>query len=148
MKKVIFIILLTSALIAGPGTAFGQNHLKNPEKTSLKLMDHLIADFKLVFPPIETLNRISQTWKFQLNTSKTAENQEWVGTKPILNLGSIPEAPLKYQPDTLFQWGYTLGSSVLLLRFGAKTEELEHTESQNRRDSAYTLNFLIDLWFK
>jgi hypothetical protein len=148
MKKFILTILLTSALIAGPGTAFGQNQLKDPEKISLKLMDYLIADFKLLFPPIETFNRIGQTWKTQLNMSKPVEKQEWVGTKPILNLGSIPEAPLKYQPDTLLQWGYTLGSSVLLLRFGAKTEDLEHTDLQNRQDNVYTLNFLVDFWFK
>jgi hypothetical protein len=148
MKKLILTIFLVLALITWAGKAFGENDFKNPGKTNFKLMDHLFADFKFMFYPIETLNRMSQTWTFQLNMSKPAENEEWVGAKPILNLGYVPEGPLRYQPDTLFQWGYTLGSSVLLLRFGAKTEDLEQIDSQSERDNTYILNFLIDFWFK
>lgn len=57
------------------------------------------------------LSKLSQKWKFQLDMDHMIKNQRWSGPRPILNLGSVPEVLLKYQPDTVLQWGYTFADT-------------------------------------
>jgi hypothetical protein len=92
--------------------------------------------------------------RLQLEKDKRIANQDSSGPKPMLNLGSIPEVLLKYQSDTVLQWGYSFKDLILLLRLGVKSEDFKDLEFQTRRENNYlsnlnlNFNFLIDFWFK
>jgi len=148
MKKLFTPIFLILLFIVGAGQASGQNPIKYPGKLDIKFIDFRSLDFMSLYNPVDTFNKVPKIWKLQLNVNKDAENQEFNGTKPILNLGSIPEALLKHQSDTLLQWGHTLGDLILILRIGVRIEDFEHIDIQNKPDNTYILNFIIDFWFK
>ena len=148
MKKLFtpfFIILL---LITAADKTFGESPLKYDSKLNFRFADFLSADFKYLSNPIYTLNRVPQIWELQLDMNKDAEIQGLNGTKPVLNLGSIPEALLKYQSDTVLQWGHTLRDITLLLRIGIGMEDFKPIDNQDKPENSYILNFMIDFWFK
>jgi hypothetical protein len=90
----------------------------------------------------------------QLENYQGAENRPPAGIKPILNLGTFPDVLLKYQSDTVIQWGYTLHDLTLSLRIGVKAADFNYLDFQTRRENNTLLNvnlnfnFLIDFWFK
>lgn len=147
----LFVILL---LFTVAGKAFGENPKNYSGKLDIKFIDFLGADFKFLYNSIEPFSKVSQIWKLQPDNNQGTENRKRAGTKPILTLGSIPEALLKYQSDAVLQWGYTLHDSILLLRIGVKAEDLKYIDFQPRRENNDLLNlhlnfnFLIDFWFK
>jgi hypothetical protein len=154
MKNLFTPIFLILLLIAGAGQAFGENPIKYPGKLDIKFMDFRSVDFISLYNPVDTLSKVSQIWKLQLQMDKRIENQDWSGPRPMLNLGSIPEVLLKYQSDTVLQWGYSFKDLILLLRFGVKAEDFNYLDFQTRRENNTLLNvdlnfnFLIDFWFK
>jgi hypothetical protein len=126
------------------GVAFADNEImKYLEKFDIRFIDRASNDLKFVYNPF-----VNQMWKLQLDMNKGTENQESARTKTGLNLGSIPEVLLRYQSNTVLQWGHPFGNSVLLLRIGAKPEDLAHIDFRNKADNAFGFNFLIDFWFK
>ncbi len=141
-------------MIAGAGQAFGENPIKYLGKLDIKFIDFLSVDFMSLYNPVDTLGKVSQIWKLQLEMDKRIEKQDWSGPRPMLNLGSIPEVLLKYQSDTVLQWGYSFKDLILLLRFGVKAEDFNYLDFQTRRENNTLLNvnlnfnFLIDFWFK
>jgi hypothetical protein len=154
MKKLFTPIFLTLLMIAGAGQAFGENPIKYLGKLDIKFVDLLSVDFMSLYNPVDTLGKVSQIWKLQLEMDKRIEKQDWSGPRPMLNLGSIPEVLLKYQSDTVLQWGYSFKDLILLLRFGVKAEDFNYLDFQTRRENNTLLNvnlnfnFLIDFWFK
>jgi hypothetical protein len=147
----IFLILLLTIVA---GQAFGENPIKYPGKLDIKLMDFRSIDLMSLYYPVETVGKVSHLVRLQLETDKRIENHDSSGARPILNLGSIPEVLLRYQSDTVLQWGYSFKDLILLLRFGVKTEGFNYLEFQTRRENNYlsnanlNFNFLIDFWFK
>lgn len=130
------------------GVAFADNDImKYVGKFDIRVIDRVSNDLKFVYNPL-----VNQIWKLQsdmnLDMNKGAENQEWVHTRPVLYLGSIPEVLLQYQSNAVVQWGHTFRSSILLLRIGLKPEDLAHIDFRNKGENAYGFNFLIDFWFK
>lgn len=152
MKKFFTPIFLILLLTVGAGQASGENPIKYPGKLDIKFIDFRRTDFMSLYNPIDTLSKVSRMMRLQLVMDKRTENQDWSGPKPMLNLGSIPEVLLKYQSDTVFQWGYSFKDSILLLRFGVKAEDLNYLDFQPRPENSsvlnLNLNFLIDFWFK
>ena len=153
MKKAFTLFFLILLLLAGARQALAENPTTYPGKLDVKFTQILSADFKDLYHPIDTFNRVTQVWKLHLDPNKDIENQHRTGTKPILHLGSIPEILLKYQSDTVFQWGYTLRDLILLLRVAVKAEALDSFDFRAQREANYLLNlnlnfnFLIDFWF-
>jgi hypothetical protein len=154
MKKFFTPFLLILLLLTGARQTLAENPTRYPGKLEVKFTEILSADFKYLYNPVNTLNRVTQFWKLHLDPNKDIENQKRTGTKAILNLGSIPDVLLKYQSDTVFQWGYTLRDLILLLRIAVKTEGLDSFDFRAQRENNYLLNlnlnfnFLIDFWFK
>ncbi len=147
----LFLILL---LMTGVGQAFGENLIKYPHKLDVKFIDFSSVDFKPLYQPGNPFEKISQVWKLQLDMNKRADNQRWMGTKPILHFGSIPEVMLKYQPDTVVQWGHTLRDLILLMRIDVKADNFTRLDISSRHEnnnfllSNLNFNFLVDFWFK
>ena len=152
MKKLFTPIFLVLLLTVGADQAFGENPIKYPGKLDIKFTDFRSLDFMSLYNPVNTLGKVSQIMRFQLEMDKRIENQAWAGPRPMLNLGSIPEVLLRYQSDTVLQWGYTFKDSILLLRFGVKAEDFNYLDFQPRPENSspfhLNLNFLIDFWFK
>jgi hypothetical protein len=154
MKKLFTPIFLILLLIAGAGQAFGENPIKYPGKFDIKFIDFRSIDFMSLYNPVDTVGKVSQIMRVQLEMDKRIENQDWPGPRPMLNLGSIPEVLLKYQSDTVLQWGYSFKDLILLLRFGVKAEGFNYLDFQTQRENDTLLNvnlnfnFLIDFWFK
>lgn len=134
-------------LITAAGEAFGDSPLKYQPKFDFRFGNFLRADFKSLMNPVHTLNIAPAIWKLQLNMNEDAETQESNGTKPILNLGSIPAALLKYESDTVLQWGHTLRDLTLLLRIGVRIEDFKQIDNQDKPENSYILNFMVDFWF-
>ncbi len=147
----LFFILL---FILGAGQAFGENPIKYPGKLDINFMDFRSLDFLSLYNPVDTVGRVSHVMRLQLEIDKRTESQDPSRPRSALNLGSIPEVLLRYQSDTVLQWGYSFKDLVLLLRFGLKTEDFNDLEFQTRRENNYlwnpnfNFNFLIDFWFK
>ena len=154
MKKLFTPIFPILLLIAGAGQAFGENPIKYPGKFDIKFIDFRSVYLMSLYNPVDTLGKVSQIWKLQLETDQRIEKQDWPGPRPMLNLGSIPEVLLKNQSDTVLQWGYSFKDLILLLRFGVKAEDFDYLDFQTRRENNTLLNvnlncnFLIDFWFK
>jgi len=154
MKKLFTPIFLILLFIAGAGQAFGQNPIIYPGKLDIKLIDFRSVDFISFYTPVDTLGKVSQIWKLQLEKDKSIEKQNRLGPRPMLNLGSIPDVLLKYQSDTVLQWGYSFKDLILLLRLGVKAEDFNYLDFQPRLENNYlfnlnlNFNFLIDFWFK
>ena len=154
MKKRFTPLILILLFIFGAGQACGENPVKYPGKFDVKFLDFRSLDFMSLYNPVDTVAKVSQMMRLRLEMDKRIENQEWSGSRPILNLGSIPEVLLNYQSDTVLQWGYSFKDLVLLLRFGVKAEDFNFLDFQTRRDNNDLLNlnlnfnFLIDFWFK
>jgi hypothetical protein len=154
MKKLFTPLFLILLFVFGAGQAFGDNPIKYPGKLDIKFVDLLSVDFMSLYNPADTLSKVSQIMRLQLEMDKRIENQDWSGPRPMLNLGSIPEVLLRYQSDTLLQWGYSFKDLILLLRFGVKAEDFKYLDFQTRQENNYLLNvnlnfnFLIDFWFK
>jgi hypothetical protein len=154
MKKLFTPLFLILLFVFGAGQAFGENPIKYPGQLDIKFVDLLSVDFMSLYNPADTLSKVSQIMRLQLEMDKRIENQDWSGPRPMLNLGSIPEVLLRYQSDTLLQWGYSFKDLILLLRFGVKAEDFKYLDFQTRQENNYLLNvnlnfnFLIDFWFK
>ena len=154
LKRIFTSFFLILLLLTGVGQALAEDPPNSRGKIDAIFTEILSADFKSLYNPLEPLNQVSQIWKSPLGLKKGAENQAWVGTKPILYFGSIPEAILKYQSDTLLQWGYSLPDLILSLRLGLKTGDVKYLDIQPGRENNnlfhlhLNFNFLIDLWFK
>ena len=154
MKKRFTPLFLILLFIFGAGQAFGENPIKYPGKLDIKFIDFRSLDLVSLYNPVDAVTKLSQLIRLQLEMDKGIENQDWSGSRPILNLGSIPEVLLRYPSDTVLQWGYSFKDLVLLLRFGVKAEDFDYLEFQTPRDNNYLLdlnlnfNFLIDFWFK
>jgi len=154
MKKLFTPIFLILLLTVGAGQAFGENPIKYPGKLDIKFIDFRSLDFTSLYNPVDTVGKVSQILRLQLEMEKRIENQDCSGPRPILNLGSIPEVLLRYQSDTVLQWGYSFKDLILLLRFGVKAEDFNYLDFQTRRENNYLLDvnlnfkFLIDFWFK
>ena len=154
MKKLFTPLFLILLFVFGGGQAFAENPIKYPEKLDIKFIDFRSLDFMSLYNPVDTVGKVSQIMRFQLGMDKRIENQDRSGPRPILNLGSIPEVLLRYQSDTVLQWGYSFKDLILLLRFGVKAEDFNYLDFQTRRENNYLLdvnlnfNFLIDFWFK
>jgi hypothetical protein len=154
MKRLFTPIFLILLLTIGAGQAFGENPIKYPGKLDIKFIDFRSLDFLSLYNPVDTVGKVSHLMRLQLETDKRIANQDSSGPKPMLNLGSIPEVLLKYQSDTVLQWGYSFKDLILLLRLGVKSEDFKDLEFQTRRENNYlsnlnlNFNFLIDFWFK
>lgn len=154
MKKFFTPIFLILLLTVGAGQAFAENPIKYPGKLDIKFIDFRSLDFMSLYNPVDTVAKVSQIMRLQLEMDKRIENQNWSGPRPMLNLGSIPEVLLRYQSDTVLQWGYSFKDLILLLKFGVKAEDFNYLDLQTRRENNYLLNvnlnfnFLIDFWFK
>jgi hypothetical protein len=157
MKKLFTPIFLILLLIAWATQAFGENPIKYPGKLEIKFIDFRSLNFmSLYHPPLDAVGRVSQIMRLQsdLDMDKRIAHQDGSGPKPILNLGSIPEVLLRYQSDTVLQWGYSFKDLILLLRFGVKAEDFKSLDFEPRpeNNSLFNLNlnfnFLIDFWFK
>jgi hypothetical protein len=156
MKKLFTPIFLILLLTVGAGQAFGENPIRYPGKLDIKFIDFRSLNLTSFYNPVDTVGKVSQFLRMQLDLDmdKRIDSQDWSGPRPILNLGSIPEVLLKYQSDTVLQWGYPFKDLILLLRFGVKAEDLNDLDFQTRRDNNYLFNlhlnfsFLIDFWFK
>jgi hypothetical protein len=154
MMKFFTPLFLFLLLMTGVGQAFGENLIKYPEKLDIKLIDLSRVDFRSLYHPVYRLDKISQVWKLHLDMNKGAENQGQMGTKPILNFGSIPEVMFKYQPDTVVQWGHTLRDLILLMRIDVKADNLPRLDMSPRHENNnfflanLNFNFLVDFWFK
>ena len=154
MKKRFTPLFLILLFVFGAGQAFGENPIKYPGKLDINSIDFRSLDFVSLYNPVDTVTKVSHIIRSQLEVDKRTENQDWSGSRPMLNLGSIPEVLLRYQSDTVLQWGHSFKDLVLLLRFGVKAEDFKYLEFQTRPDNNYLLdlnlnfNFLIDFWFK
>ena len=154
MKRLFTPIFLILLLTVGAGQAFGENPIKYPGKLDIKFIDFRSLDFMSLYNPVDTVSKVSQIMRLQLEMDKRIENQDGPGPRLMLNLGSIPEVLLRYQSDTVLQWGYPFKDLIILLRFGVKAEDFNYLDFQTRRDNNYLLNvnlnfnFLIDFWFK
>jgi hypothetical protein len=154
MKRLFTPIFLILLLTIGAEQAFGENPIKYPGKLDIKFIDFRSLDFLSLYNPVDTVGKVSHLMRLQLETDKRIANQDSSGPKPMLNLGSIPEVLLKYQSDTVLQWGYSFKDLILLLRLGVKSEDFKDLEFQTRRENNYlsnlnlNFNFLIDFWFK
>ena len=154
MKRLFTPIFLILLLTVGAEQAFAENPIKYPGKLDIKFIDFRSLDFISLYNPVDTVAKVSQIMRLQSEMDKRIENQDWSGLRPMLNLGSIPEVLLRYQSDTILQWGYSFKDLILLLRFGVKAEDFNYLDFQTRRDNNYLLNanpnfnFLIDFWFK
>ncbi len=154
MKRLFTPIFLILLLAIGAEEAFGENPIKYPGKLDIKFIDFRSLDFMFLYSPVDTVGKVSHLMRLQLEMDKSIENQDSPRPNPILNLGSIPEVLLRYQSDTVVQWGYSFKDLILLLRFGVKAEAFNDLEFQTRRDNNYlsnlnlNFNFLIDFWFK
>ena len=154
MKKLFTPIFLILLLIAGTGQAFGQNPITYPGKLDIKLLDFRSVYLMSLYNPVDTLGKVSRIWRLQLEMDQRIEKQDWSGPRPMLNLGFIPEVLLKYQSDTVLQWGYSFKDLILLLRFGVKAEDSNYLDFQPQPENNYlfdlnlNFNFLIDFWFK
>ncbi len=141
-------------LMTGVGQAFGENLIKYPSKLNVKFADFSSIDFKPLYQPVNPFEKISQVWKLQLDMNKRADHQRWMGTKPILHFGSIPDVMLKYQPDTVVQWGHTLRDLILLMRIDVKADNLTRQDISPRHENnnfflaKLNFSFLVDFWFK
>ena len=150
MKKFFTPFFLILLLFTGAKEAFGENLLNYPGPLEIKLVNFLRSDLRLAY----NLSKASQIWKLQLENYQGAENRQPTEIKPILNLGTFPDVLLKYQSDTVIQWGYTLHDLTLLLRIGVKAQDFNYLDFQTRRENNTLLNvnlnfnFLIDFWFK
>jgi hypothetical protein len=135
---------------AWPSTA----GVKYPGRLDIKSPDFRSLGFMSLYNPVGTVTKVSQIMRLQLEMDKRTENQDGTGPKPMLNLGSIPEVLIRYQSDTVLQWGYSFRDLVLLLRFGIRAKDFDYLDFQTRREDTYLLdlnlnfNFLIDFWFK
>ena len=153
MKKFFTPIFTILLLIAGAEQTFGENPLNYPRKLDIRFIDFLSVNFVSPYNPVDTFDKVSQIWKLQSENIKI-ESQDWSRGRPILNLGSVPEVLLKYQSDTVLQWGYSFRDLFLLLRIGVKAEDFNYLDLQPRREINYpfnlnlNFNFLIDFWFK
>jgi hypothetical protein len=153
MKKLFTPIFLILLLTFGAAQAFAENPIKYPGKLDLKFTDFRSLDFMSLYNPVDTVGKVSQIMRLQLEMDKRTENQDWSGPRPMLNLGSIPEVLLRYQSDTVLQWGYSFKDLILLLRFGVKAEDFNYLNFQSPRENDTLLNvnlnfnFLIDFWF-
>jgi hypothetical protein len=140
--------------IFGAGQAFGENPIKYPGKLDIKFMDFRSLDFLSLYNPVDAVGKVSHLMGLQLEIDKRTENQDSSGPRPMLHLGSIPEVLLRYQSDTVLQWGHSFKDLILLLRFGVKAVDFNGLEFQTRRENNYlwnlnfNFNFLIDFWFK
>ena len=154
MKKLFTPLFLILLFIVGAGQAFGENPIKYPGKLDIKFIDFRSLDFISLYNPVDAIGKVSHIMRLQLEMDKRIENQDWSGPRPMLNLGSIPEVLLRYQSDTVLQWGYSFKDLILLLRFGVKAEDFNYLDFQTRRENNDLLNvnlnfkFLIDFWFK
>lgn len=152
MKKLFTPIFLILLLIFWAAEASGENPIKYPGKLDLRFRDFRSLDFTSLYNPVDTVGKVSQIMRLQLIMDKRTENQDWSGPRPMLNLGSIPEVLLRYQSDTVLQWGYSFKDLVLLLRFGIKAEDFNSSNFQSLQENNtlqnLNLNFLIDFWFK
>jgi len=154
MKRLFTPIFFILLFVVGAGQAFGENPIKYPGKLDIKFIDFRSLNFTSLYNPVDTVGKVSQIMRLQLEMDKRIENRDWSGPKPMLNLGSIPEVLLRYQSDTVLQWGYSFKDLILLLRFGVKAEDFNYLDFQTRRENNYLLNvnlncnFLIDFWFK
>ena len=154
MKKLFTPIFLILLLTFGAAQAFGENPIKYPGKLDLKFIDFRSLDFTSLYNPVDTVGKVSQIMRLQLEMDKRTENQDWSGPRPMLNLGSIPEVLLRYQSDTVLQWGYSFKDLILLLRFGVKAADFNYLDFQPRPENNdlfnlnLNFNFLIDFWFK
>jgi len=154
MKNLFTPILLILLLALGADQAFGENPIKYPGKLDLKFIGFRSLDFMSLYSPVDTVGKVSQIMRLPLEMDKRIENQTWSGPRPMLNLGSIPEVLLRYQSDTVLQWGYSFKDLILLLRFGVKAEDFNYLDFQSLRENNTLLNanlnfnFLIDFWFK
>jgi len=154
MKKLFTPLFLILLFVFGAGQAFGENPIKYPGKLDIKFIDFRSLDFTSLYNPVDTVSKVSKIMRLQLEMDKRIENQDWSGPRPVLNLGSIPEVLLRYQSDTVLQWGYSFKDLLLLLRFGVKAEDFNYLDFQTRRENNTLLNvnlnfnFLIDFWFK
>jgi hypothetical protein len=146
----IFSILL---LTTGAEQVFGENPIKYTGKLHIKFSDSLNVNFTSLNNPVDTFDTVSRIWKLQTE-NKGIENQDGLRARPILNLGSVPDVLLKYQSDTVLQWGYSFRDLILLLRIGVKAEDFNYLDFQPRRENNDLLNlhlnfnFLIDFWFR
>jgi hypothetical protein len=154
MKKRFTPLFLILLFVFGAGQAFGENPIEYPGKLDINSIHFRSLDFVSLYNPVDTVTKVSHIIRSQLEVDKRTANQDWSGSRPMLNLGSIPEVLLRYQSDTVLQWGHSFKDLVLLLRFGVKAEDFKYLEFQTRPDNNYLLdlnlnfNFLIDFWFK
>lgn len=154
VKKLFTPIFLILLLTIGAGQAFAENPIKYPGKLDIRLIDFRSLDFASLHNPVNTVDKVSQIMRLQLEMDKRTENQNCSGPRPMLNLGSIPEVLLRYQSDTVLQWGYSFKDLILLLRFGVTGEDFNYLDFQTLQDNNTLLNvnlnfnFLIDFWFK
>jgi hypothetical protein len=153
MKKFFTPIFLILLLTTGAEQVFGENPIKYPGKLTIKFSDSLSANFMSLYNPVDTLDTVSRIWKLQ-SENERIENQDGSRARPILNLGSVPDVLLKYQKDTVLQWGYSFRDLILLLRIKLKAEDFNYLDFQPRRENDHliyrnlNLNFLIDFWLK
>jgi len=154
MMKFFTPLFLILFLMTGVGQAFGENLIKYRSKLNVKFTDFSSVDFKPLYQPGNPFDKISQVWKLQLDVNKRAGNQGWMRTKPPLYFGSIPEVMLKYQPDTVVQWGHTLRDLILLMRIDVKADNLTRQDISPRHENNniflanLNFSFLVDFWFK
>ncbi len=154
MKKLLTPLFLILLLVIAAEQAFGEDLKRYPGKLDIKFIDLRGLDFMSLYNPVDTVSKVSQVMRLQLEMGKKIDNQDWSGPRPMLNLGSIPEVLLKYQSDTVLQWGYSFKDLILSLRIGAKAEDLNYLDFEFRPENHFlfnlnlNFNFLIDLWFK
>jgi hypothetical protein len=154
MKKLFTPLFLILLFVFWVGQAFGESLIKYPGKLDIKFIDFRGLDFTSLYNPVDAVGKVTQIMRLQLQMDKTVENQDWPAPRPLLNLGAIPEALLRYPSDTVLQWGYSFKDLILLLRFGVKAEDFNYLDFETRpeNNSPFNLNlnfnFLIDLWFK
>lgn len=154
MKKRLIPVIFMLLLIFGSGEVLGQHPTKYPGTLDIESADFENNHFIFLYHPVDMLSKFSQKLKIQLEMDQMIKNQRWSGPRPILNLGSVPEVLLKYQPDTVLQWGYTFRDLFLLLRLCIRVEDFNplHLKPRQEDYSPFDLNlnfnFLIDFWFK
>ena len=73
MKKFFTPFFLILLMIAGAGQAFGENPIKYLGKLDIKFVDLLSVDFMSLYNPVDTLGKVSQIWKLQLEMDKRIE---------------------------------------------------------------------------
>jgi hypothetical protein len=154
MKKLFTPLFLILLFVIAAEQAFGENPIRYPGKLDIKFIDLPSLDFLSLYNPVDTIGKVSQIMRWQLEADKKIDNQDRSGPKPVLNLGSTPGVLLKYQSDTLLQWGYSFKDLILSLRIGVKAEDFNCLDFEPRPENNFLLNlnlnfnFLIDLWFK